>query len=685
MGKILSSIRHRILFAFFVLAFVGAVSSLWNIHLLSGYEQKLEQLSSESIPSLIAAYEVARQGEAISKGASGVVLTEDKWTRDAFVDRITDQFNWLDNQLKVLADNGVDPVQLKRIETSKHELQQSFRELAKAVDERNTLVNATGPADAGAQALDPNDEIDRLLLQHKDHSDHLTYSVAELSNAMTHDIEASVGSMLSQIRVESWQLNVYTVAVIAFAILVTIIFDLKISSRVVGIQKSMRAVADGNTREIIPSGGSDEISDMADALSTFVEKLSDREDELKSLVDDRTAELMSAKDYLEISGQRLRNLLEVASNWFWETDADLNILYMSHEYFKVRGIDPPIGQSFFEHMSEAGINADMTELSELFEKVRDHQAFRHFEFSVSLPDGHVKYIQSSGIPVFDQGGVFEGYRGAMTDISEYKRAEVELRHAQKMQALGNLAGGVAHSFNNIFQPILILSELTMSELPEDSHLRERLQIAIEACRRGKSLGDRILLYSRQDEPTKVPINICDLVRATLDLFNSTAPSSILLIDELQEGVGEVVGDAAQIEALILNLASNAVDAIGGAKGEIRINLNQVGRNDIAFDTGCDISHDYYAQVTVSDTGCGMDGETKDNIFDPFFTTKGLGKGTGLGLSMASGIATMHGGGIKVTSTLGKGSTFDVFFPIMRPGRKNGGITVNKLSKGKEYA
>lgn len=671
MGKLFSSIRHRILFAFFVLAFVGAVSSLWNIHLLNGYEHRLEQLSGKDVPSLIAAYEVARQGEAISKGATGVVLTEDKWTRDAFVDRITDQFNWLDNQLKVLADNGTDPVQLKHIETSKQDLLQSFRELSKAVDQRNTLAHAALQGDAGAAALDPNDEIDRLLLQHKDHADHLTYSVAELSNAMTHDIEASVAGMLDQIRVESWQLNVYTVAVIAFAILVTVLFDLKVSRRVVGIQKNMRAVADGETRELIPSDGDDEISDMEDALATFVEKLSDREDELKSLVDARTSELVSAKDNLEISGKRLRHLLEVASNWFWETDADLNILYMSHEYYEIRGIDTNIRKSFFEHMSDTGINADMTELTGLFEKVRDHQAFRHFEFSVSLPDGQVKHIQSSGIPVFDQDGVFEGYRGAMTDISDYKRAEVELRHAQKMQALGNLAGGVAHSFNNIFQPILILSELTLSELPEDSPMRERLQIAIDACRRGKSLGDRILMYSRQDEPAKVPINILELVRATLDLFNSTAPSSIHLIDELNEGVGEVVGDAAQIEALILNFASNAVDAIGGTKGEIRINLSQVGRDDVAFDTGCDINHDYYAKITIADTGCGMDGETQGNIFDPFFTTKGLGKGTGLGLSMASGIATMHGGGIKVTSTQGKGSAFDVYFPIMRPGNEIG--------------
>jgi len=685
MGKIFSSIRHRIQFVFLLLAFVGVVSSLWNIHLLNGYEQKLERLSGKSVPSLIAAYEVARQGEAISKGASGVVLTGDKWTRDAFVDRITDQFSWLDNQLRVLTENGIDPDVINRIETSKVDLQQSFRELSKAVDQRNLMATTTRLGEAGDGQLNSNDEIDRLLLQHKDHSDHLSYSVAELANTMTRDIEISVGGMLNQIRVESRQLHIYAMAVIAVAILGTLLFDLKVSSRVVAIQKSMRAVADGNTREIIPTGGGDEISDMADALGTFVEKLSEREGVLQSLVDARTAELVSAKDNLEIREQRLRNLLEEASDWFWETDADLNIRYMSQKYFETRGIAPILGQSFFDHMNAADIKSNEIELADLLNTVRDHQAFHHFEFSVRLADGQVKHIQASGIPVYDLGGAFEGYRGAMTDVSDYKRAEVELRHAQKMQALGNLAGGVAHSFNNIFQPILILSELTMSEFPDNSPVRERLQIAIDACRRGKSLGDRILLYSRQDEPAKLPINMFDLVRATLALFNSTAPSSIRLIDELSEGVGLVIGDASQIEALLLNLASNAVDAIGGATGEIRINLAQVAGEGVEFDTGCDITYEAYAKITVADTGCGMDGETQDSIFDPFFTTKGLGKGTGLGLSMASGIATMHGGGIKVSSTPGQGSSFDVYFPINIQGTESRGIAVRKPSKGMQHA
>jgi len=268
------------------------------------------------------------------------------------------------------------------------------------------------------------------------------------------------------------------------------------------------------------------------------------------------------------------------------------------------------------------------------------------------------------MPVYDELGVFQGYHGALTDITASKETEFQLRHAQKMQALGNLAGGVAHSFNNIFQPIMILNELTINETPKSSPIRKRLQIAIDACRRGKALGDRILLFSRQDEPNKERIDIYELVNAALVLFKSSMPTSIRLIENLNPDIGEVVGDAAQIEALLLNLTSNAMDAIDGKAGEIRVVLSRVEQDSVECDTGNDINHDTYAKITIADTGCGMDSEVRERIFDPFYTTKGLGKGTGLGLSMASGIVTMHGGGIKVTSVVGQGTTFDIYLPVV---------------------
>ena len=660
MSKVFSSIRQRVLFAFFLLAFVGVVSSLWNIYLMAQYEQRLTLLSGESIPVLVAAYEVARQGEAISKGASGVVLTRDRWTRQAFVNRINDQFNWLDSQLATLAEKGIEQERLDHVQQNKRALQVSFGDLTRAVERRHDA----DVAGLSAQKTDLAAEVDRLLLLHKYHADRLTYSVAGLANARKGEIESSVSGILKQIKVESWLLNIYALAAIIFAILVAVYLDSRVSSRVVAIQRAMRAVADGSAKEEIPRGGGDEIADMADALGTFVDKLGEREERLQVLVDERTSELGTAKNHLEINERRLRNLFEVASDWFWEADATYAITYMSPQFFEAVGNPPNVlHRSLFERMVADDVIVEADVLESHLQTLRDRLPFSRFEFAVRTTDGHTVHLQSSGIPVFDEKGRFAGYQGALTDITEYKQAEIEMRHAQKMQALGNLAGGVAHSFNNIFQPILILSELTLNETPEASPVRERLQIAIDACRRGKALGDRILLYSRQDEPERKTLDIHGVVRETMALFRSSAPTSIRLAENLDVDAGKVVGDTAQLEALLLNLATNSMDAIGDRAGEIIVNLSREKRASVEYDMGADIVHDDYVKISVSDDGCGMAPEIVERIFDPFFTTKGLGKGTGLGLSMASGIVTMHGGGIKVTSIKDQGTTFDVYLPI----------------------
>lgn len=662
MGRAFSSIRHRVLFAFFLLAFAGVITSVWNMLFLAGYENRLDHLSGENIPVLVAAYEVARQGEAISKGASGVVLTRDKWTREAFVNRINEQFKWLDAQLVTLTDKGIDVERLNHIRQNKEALLQSFRELTAAVERRNTAA-ITNP---GGAAQDLVAEVDRLLLLHKYHADRMTYSVAGLANAVTTNIEGLVNSTLDDIRRERWQLVLYAMLTLMFALAVAYYLDAKVSGRVVAIQQAMRSVADGNTKKEIPRGGEDEISDMADALGTFVDKLGEREERLQTLVSARTSELATAKTDLEINERRLRNLFEVASDWFFETDEELQLTAISPQFFETLGYQPEdvIGSSVFARLDSDDFHSDFQEIANHKEQLRNREPFRQFEFALHTPNGKEVHVQAAGIPVFDEHGHFRGYHGALTDITGSKQTERELRHAQKMQALGNLAGGVAHSFNNIFQPILILSEITINEAEEGSPIRERLQIAIDACKRGKALGDRILLYSRQDEPNKAPIDIHALVRDTLALFRSSAPTSISLVENLEQNTGEVIGDAAQIEALLLNLTTNSMDAIGDKPGEIRIDLSRVGKLSVEYDTGNEIVYDDYAKITVADDGCGMSRDIMDRIFDPFFTTKGLGKGTGLGLSMASGIVTMHGGGIKVTSAPGQGTTFDIYLPVV---------------------
>ena len=660
MQRFFSSIRQRVLLAFFFLAFVGVASSVWDIYLLKQYEKRLDGLSNQNVPVLIAAYEVARQGEAISKGASGVVLTRDRWTREAFVNRVTDQFNWLDAQLQLLSKKGIENARLTYIQKNKDALQKSFEELARAVELKNEADHLNRADEHSALSA----EVERLLLLHRNHAERLTYSVAALAKARKQDIERSIDETLGQIDVESHMLNAYALVSILLTLTVAIFLDRRVSARLVNIQRAMRAVADGNTKQEIPRGGSDEISDMADALGTFVEKLGQREERLQELVSERTGELKKTKDNLVVSERRLRNLFEVASDWFWETDAEMRIKHLSAEFFEEMDHPPDIlGANIFDRLMADDIEFGPAALDKLKSAMSLHQPFARFQFKLRTPKGAETYLQSAGVAVFDENGVFEGYQGALLDITEMRQRELEMRHAQKIQALGNLAGGMAHSFNNIFQPILILSEMTMKDADEGSQLQTRSQIAIDACKRGKSLSDRILLYSRQDEPTRKRINAKDMLLRTMALFRTSKPSSISLNENFSEDVGDIYGDEAQLEALVLNMATNAVDALDGKSGEITIGLSQVPGADVEYDVGYDETFEHYAKISISDNGCGMTAKVVERIFDPFFTTKGLGKGTGLGLSMASGIVTMHGGRIKVNSQVGQGTAFQIYLPF----------------------
>lgn len=657
MVKFFISIRQRLLFAFLLLAIAGVVSSLWNVSLLLRHKDELDQLRAENLPVLNAAYEISRQSESIAQGASGVVLTRDKWMREAFVNRINDQFLWLDTQLAIVAKMQIDPHKLELIEDNKQALAQSFTELTTAI----AALDSQGRDNEAT--TDKN--IERLLLAHKFHAERMSYSVAALSMTVSAQTETLISVIIDDIVNELWLMTLYAIGAATFTALVVYHFDIHISRRVVALQRAMRAVADGDKGVEIPSGGSDEISDMGAALGTFVQTLESREESLQDLVENRTRELAEANARLSKSERRLRSLFEVASDWFCEIDKNYRITDMSPEFARVLSGSKVIGaQDLFEVFDAPGVIADPDAKEEHRRRLSEHAPYRLFEFSVPTPSGDLRHLQASGVPVFGADGAFNGYQSAIRDVTDHKNAELELRHSQKMQALGNLAGGVAHSFNNIFQPILILSELSQHELGPSTPIGERMQIMIDASRRGKALCDRILLYSRQDESKKVAIDLRRLIQTALELFRVTMPSTITLSENLATDIDKVVCDAVQIEAMFLNLTSNAVDAIGGKPGKIDVTMRQVGRDEVEFDNGGEIRHNNYVRLSVTDTGSGIAPDVLERIFDPFFTTKGLGKGTGLGLSMASGITLMHEGGIKVITTQGQGTAFDVYLPVI---------------------
>ncbi len=247
--------------------------------------------------------------------------------------------------------------------------------------------------------------------------------------------------------------------------------------------------------------------------------------------------------------------------------------------------------------------------------------------------------------------------------AEQERLQKRLRQAEKMEAVGRLAGGIAHDFNNVLGGILGYGEMLLESAAQDSPEQRYARNLLIAANRARDLVDQILTYSRTQRVARGPVDIGRIVRETLEVIGGSIPQGIVLKPSLPEEPLVVIGDPTQLHQVVMNLCTNAIHAMGD-NGALRVTLEAV---ELA--QALPLSHDTlapgpYVKLAVGDTGTGMDGPTMARIFEPFFTTKEVGQGTGLGLSLVYGIVAGSGGATRVTSALGRGSTFELYFPRM---------------------
>jgi signal transduction histidine kinase/ActR/RegA family two-component response regulator len=246
-------------------------------------------------------------------------------------------------------------------------------------------------------------------------------------------------------------------------------------------------------------------------------------------------------------------------------------------------------------------------------------------------------------------------------LAKYER---QLQQVLKIQAIGTLAGGIAHDFNNILFPIVGYTELTMDEVPEGSVAHNNLAEILKAANRARDLVQQILTFSRQSGQERKPTKVQHIIEEALKLLRASIPASIEIIHEIDEDCRPVMGDATQIHQVIMNLCTNAYQAMQDKGGRLTVSLKEV---DISYEETVEkigMQPGKHLRLAVTDEGCGMDASVLDRIFEPYYTTKEQGKGTGLGLSVIHGIVKNHRGDITVSSALGKGSTFQVYLPVI---------------------
>jgi PAS domain S-box-containing protein len=265
-------------------------------------------------------------------------------------------------------------------------------------------------------------------------------------------------------------------------------------------------------------------------------------------------------------------------------------------------------------------------------------------------------------PIRDERGEIAGLIGIATDVTEQKQLEERFRQAQKMEAVGQLAGGIAHDFNNTLAIIAGNSELLLNELAPETQAWERVHGIKGAAERAATMTRQLLAFSREQplEPRVLDLN--DVVTEAERLLRCMIADDIRIVMGLDSMLDPVQVDPGQLEQVIINLAVNARDAMPGG-GKLVIETISVELDELYADTHDTIVPGHYVMLAVSDTGTGMDAQTRSRIFEPFFTTKEEGKGTGLGLSTVYGIVKQSKGHIWVYSELGHGTTFKIYLPI----------------------
>ncbi len=439
----------------------------------------------------------------------------------------------------------------------------------------------------------------------------------------------------------------------------------------------IEAIGAGRLSQRIDPDRNDEVGQIGRAFNVMVERLSATlisKEQLEGAVTERTAELKAALDEriraqaeLADREERIRLLLDSAAEAIYGIDLKGRCTFCNSACLRMLGYERQedlIGKNM--HAAIHHTKADGTFYPEqecpIFEVFRTGSGNHLTNEVFWKADGSSMHVEYWSYPIL-QNGELAGAVITFLDITERLRLEQQLLQAQKMEAIGMLAGGVAHDFNNILTAVIGYGSLLQRKMPDNDPMRSNVDQIIAAANRAAQLTRSLLAFSRKQVMDMKPTHLNGII-AGQELFLRRIIGEDIDMKTILHRDAVIMADSSQIELILMNLATNARDAMPKG-GSLTIETDVTDMTGAFVDAYGFGTPGTYAVISVTDTGTGMDEQTQQKIFDPFFTTKGVGRGTGLGLAIIYGIVKQHKGYITVYSQVGKGTTFKIYIPVHR--------------------
>lgn len=428
----------------------------------------------------------------------------------------------------------------------------------------------------------------------------------------------------------------------------------------------------GHLETHIPIATSDEIGILAGAfnattarLRELIESLEERNDQLKKEIGERVC----IQEELTQSELKYRSIFDNAVEGIFQSDVEGRFANVNNAFAAILGYASPEAINAENADSSEQIYVFPEDRENFLKQLASRDLVTGYECQVKRKDGSTGWISLSARPTRDELGNVQIIDGYCVDISAQKDAEAEklkleeqLRQSQKMEALGNLAGGIAHDFNNLLHAISGYVQLLLLRKEEDDPDRKYLTEMDKASQRASDLIRRLLTFSRKMKVQPIGLDLNQAIGATCKMLERTIPKMVDIDLQLAADLHQLKADPVQIEQVLINLVTNAVDAMDN-RGQLIIRTENFHAASGLSKRYLEIQAGDYVRLSVSDNGQGMDHATRQRIFEPFFTTKEVGKGTGLGLATVYGIIKGHQGHIFCYSEVSKGTTFDIYFPV----------------------